>query len=283
MASKKQPKSKSAGRKNGRAVQVAQPKPWGLILTFVAVGVVALALVGTAGFVVWDRSRPPSNVTNFYGSHETLNSLQRAIADGDVAAEDLDHPWVVEQTHVDGVEGWDGTPPEYELTPPAGGNHLGQWQTCTGIVYSEPITDGHAVHSLEHGAVWLTYDPEIASEDEVAELAKKIEGRNYSFMSPYPEQGVKISLQSWGNQYQTDDAGDGNIDRYLNYYIQNRDFAAEPGATCSGGTQAIAAQDSGMDMSEEEYQRLLEEMMAEEEGDFEDGAEDDAEGGSDNE
>jgi hypothetical protein len=261
--------SKDAGRR-GRAVQVAQPKPWGLILTFSAVGVIALGLIAAAVFVVWDRSQPPEGVTSFYGEYEDYQDVSKAIEDGDITAEDLEHPWVVQQSHLDADEDTTNDTPTYEITPPAGGNHLSQWQTCTGTVYAEPIADGNAVHSLEHGAVWLTYDPELVDDDQVAALTSKIENRDYSLMSPYPGQGVAVSLQAWGVQYQTDAVDDPKIDEFINYYVQNGDNLAEMNATCSGGVSTTQGAGGDTEMSEEEAAALLEEMessAAEGEGD----------------
>lgn len=243
---KKKPQQKlTKDRQNSgrpvRGVPVKQPKPWGLIITFGVVGIVALGLIGGAAFVVWDRSQPPEDITSFYGPYDTYQEVQTALSDGEITEEDLDHPWVVQQNHVDADEAWDGTPPTYEIEPPAGGNHLSQWQTCTGMVYDAPIENGNAVHSLEHGALWLTYDPEALSEDEIAQLAEKIEGRDYTLMSPYPGQGAAVSLQAWGTQYQTDDVADSRIDEYLNFAIQNSDNLAEMNATCSGGVSTTTA------------------------------------------
>jgi hypothetical protein len=179
-------------------------------------------------------------VENFYGEYRDYSTVMGAIEDGAVVAEDLEYPWVAQQGHVDAVGNWDGTMPVYELSPPAGGDHLSVWQTCTGVVYAEPIVDGHAVHSLEHGAVWLTYDPELVDAAEVAALAEKIEGRDYSLMSPYPGQGVPVSLQSWGNRYQTEDPADPSIDAYLDAYILNVAFNPEMNATCAGGVSTPA-------------------------------------------
>ncbi|THV28776.1 DUF3105 domain-containing protein [Glycomyces paridis] len=159
---------------------------------------------------------------------------------GEVTAEELEHPWVAQQEHVDIAADWDGTPPEYELKPPAGGNHLSAWQTCTGSVYDAPIVDGNAVHSMEHGAVWLTYDPELLDQAAVDALALLIQGRDYSLMSPYPGQGVAISLQSWGNRYQTDDPADPVIEGYLDGFVLNQRFNPELNATCSGGLSTDA-------------------------------------------
>ena len=44
--------------------------------------------------------------------------------------------------------------------PPAFGAHLGAWQNCG--IYDQPVEVGHALHSLEHGAVWLTYSPDLS-------------------------------------------------------------------------------------------------------------------------
>ena len=179
-------------------------------------------------------------VQNFYGEYGDYPSAMEAIGEGDVTAEDLEHPWVARRGHVDAEGDWDGTLPVYDMAPPAGGDHLSVWQTCTGAVYGGPIVEGNAVHSMEHGAVWLTYDPELVDEDQVTALAERIEGRDYSLMSPYPGQGVPVSLQSWGNQYRTEDPADPNIDAYLDAYILNEAYTPEPNATCSGGNTALA-------------------------------------------
>ena len=51
--------------------------------------------------------------------------------------------------------------------PPTGGSHNPRWQNCG--IYTDPVDSSLAVHSLEHGAVWLAYQPDLAA-DKVAEL-----------------------------------------------------------------------------------------------------------------
>src|SRR6266487_5482045 len=51
------------------------------------------------------------------------------------------------------------TPMTYAQIPPVGGDHSASWQTCG--IYSSPVPNEHAVHSLEHGAVWITYQPTL--------------------------------------------------------------------------------------------------------------------------
>ncbi len=174
-------------------------------------------------------------VENFYGEYGDYGTVMAAIQAGEITAEDLEYPFVAQQAHVDVEAGWDGQPPVYDLKPPVGGNHLSAWQTCTGSVYDAPLVDGHAVHSMEHGAVWLTYDPELVEQASVDALALLIQSRDYSLMSPYPGQGVAVSLQSWGNRYQTDDPADQAIEAYLDEYVLNPLFNPETMATCAGG------------------------------------------------
>ncbi|MFC9838199.1 DUF3105 domain-containing protein [Rhodococcus sp. NPDC127530] len=121
----------------------------------------------------------------------------------------------------------------YDQTPPFGGAHDQYWATCTGIVYPEAIRSENAVHSLEHGAVWVTYDPDRLSADEVSTLAAKVDGEPYTLMSPYPGLDSAVSLQSWGHQLKLDDVTDPRISDFLTALRQNPNTYPEPGATCS--------------------------------------------------
>jgi hypothetical protein len=178
-------------------------------------------------------------VENFYGQYGDYPTVKAAIQNGEITEEQLDYPFVVQQGHVDSAD--PTAVPVYDMAPPVGGDHLSVWQACSGIVYQAPLADGNAVHSMEHGAVWLTYDPALVDGDGVARLASLIEGRDYSLMSPYPEQGVAVSLQSWGNRYQTDDLDDPMIEAYLDTYILNERFNPEPNAPCSGGVSTTVS------------------------------------------
>lgn len=52
----------------------------------------------------------------------------------------------------------DGTVVEYNSNPPTSGSHYEEW-TPAGV-YDRPISDGHLVHSLEHGYVIISYNCE---------------------------------------------------------------------------------------------------------------------------
>ncbi|BAH55791.1 MULTISPECIES: DUF3105 domain-containing protein [Rhodococcus] len=121
----------------------------------------------------------------------------------------------------------------YDQSPPVGGAHDQYWATCTGIVYPEPIRTENAVHSLEHGAVWVAYNPDRLGADDVTALAAKIDGRPYTLMSPYPGLDAAIALQSWGHQLKLDGADDRRITQFVTALSQNPNTYPEAGASCS--------------------------------------------------
>lgn len=121
----------------------------------------------------------------------------------------------------------------YEVQPPVGGPHHPQWQDCNGAVYPEPVIDVHAVHSMEHGAVWVTYRPDLAP-DQVELLAARVRDTEKIFMSPYPGLDPPISLQAWGYQLKVDDASDDRIDEFIRALRVNASLEG-PGIPCHGG------------------------------------------------
>jgi hypothetical protein len=129
---------------------------------------------------------------------------------------------------------------KYEQSPPAGGAHAAAWLNCNGQVYTEPVDPEMAVHGLEHGAVWITYQPGLAA-DEVNRLAEKVRGKNYSFLSPYEGLNDKIVLTAWNNQLSVDSAGDSRIDKFLMAFRQGAQ-TPEPGASCDAPTGDMPAQ-----------------------------------------
>jgi hypothetical protein len=125
----------------------------------------------------------------------------------------------------------------YPMHPPVGGTHNPQWQRCAGDVYPAAIADEHAVHSMEHGAVWITYQPNLPA-DQVRTLAAKVTGNNFMLMSPYPGLDKPISLQTWGFQLKVDKASDPRIDEFIK---DLREISSvEPGAVCDSGTYITA-------------------------------------------
>ncbi|MFL6179378.1 MAG: DUF3105 domain-containing protein [Actinomycetes bacterium] len=120
-------------------------------------------------------------------------------------------------------------PVSYPQTPPVGGDHNPQWLDCTGRIYDKPVHNENAVHGLEHGAVWVTYDPSLPQAD-IDALKSHIDG-SYIFMSPYPDQGAPIALTAWGKQLKLQSATDPRIDQFITEYRQGAQ-TPEPGAPC---------------------------------------------------
>lgn len=123
---------------------------------------------------------------------------------------------------------------DYAMAPPAGGDHDPSWADCNGEVYSEEIRNENAVHSLEHGAVWVTYN-DTASEASIRALADRVSKTPYTFMSPYRKQSSPITLTAWGHQLSVEEAADPRIAQFFTKYVQGEQ-TPDPGAPCTGGS-----------------------------------------------
>jgi len=120
----------------------------------------------------------------------------------------------------------------YPTTPPVGGIHNPRWQSCMGDVYTSEVAKEQATHSLEHGAVWIAYRPDLP-QAQIDELASKVRDQEFMLMSPYPGLDQPISLQAWGYQLKVGNADDGRIDDFIGALRKNA--TQEPQAGCSGG------------------------------------------------
>ncbi|WP_448061183.1 DUF3105 domain-containing protein [Cellulomonas hominis] len=123
------------------------------------------------------------------------------------------------------------SPVDYAQDPPAGGDHAAAWQNCG--VYTEPVQDENAVHSLEHGAVWITYDPALPA-DQVQVLDDLAAANSYLLVSPYPGLSSPVVASSWGYQLRLDDASDDRLATFVRKYLLNPELP-EVGAACTNG------------------------------------------------
>jgi hypothetical protein len=119
------------------------------------------------------------------------------------------------------------------MSPPAGGDHNDAWANCDAVVYDVEVPEVNAVHSLEHGAVWITYNDQ-ASDADVRALTERVNQTSYTFLSPYPDQESPITLTAWGHQLGVEQASDQRVDRFLEEYVQGEQ-TPEPGAACTNG------------------------------------------------
>ncbi len=130
------------------------------------------------------------------------------------------------------------TPVNYPQVPPVGGAHNPVWQNCG--IYTQPIGNEHAVHSMEHGAVWITYQPTLSAQD-VSQLTTLASGHSYVLLSPYPNLPSPVVISAWGVQLKVTSASDPRLAQFLKYYEQGPQ-TQEQGAACSGGTGTPSGQ-----------------------------------------
>ncbi|MEO7398295.1 MAG: DUF3105 domain-containing protein [Ilumatobacteraceae bacterium] len=121
---------------------------------------------------------------------------------------------------------------DYTQSPPVGGYHAYAWQNCG--VYDAPVIDENAVHSMEHGAVWLAYDPSLTDE-QVEVLRALASGESHVLVSPYEglADGEAVVATAWGVQLRLDSVDNPRLAAFVATY-QKDARAPEPGATCAG-------------------------------------------------
>lgn len=132
------------------------------------------------------------------------------------------------------------TPVEYAQTPPAGGKHNPIWLNCA--TYATPVPNENAVHSMEHGAVWVTYRPDLPT-DQVAALKAAIPS-TYAVLSPFPGLKAPVVASAWGKQLFLDGAADPRLAAFIREYRQGSQ-APESGAACTGGSDGTLPLDAG--------------------------------------
>ncbi len=188
------------GAGGGRAARVGRERNWGLIAVVLILVTVLGAFIAVVVADVGQQaaSRPPGGVEDVdvgSGGQHT---------EGDV---------------------------DYAQTPPAGGEHNPIWQNAG--FYEEPVRNETAVHTLEHGAVWITYSPDLPQEgkDRIREIAS---GQDCVLASPYPGLDAPVVASAWGKQLSLEGADDPDLEQFVSAYKQGPQ-TPEPGATCTGG------------------------------------------------
>jgi hypothetical protein len=206
-------KSSKTVRNARPIVSVTKPKPWGTIAAVVVVVLFAGAIFAYMLNRYQDRSafkptaekKDPSIQVEGIVIHDYGAGRGHVGADKRVA---------------------------YDRSPPFGGPHDGTWAACNGVVYTTPVRSENMVHSLEHGAVWIAYNPERITGSALQSLKERVQGNNYLMLSPYPGLDAPISLQSWGHQLKLTDPTDKRIDHFIQALRLNQYTYPEIGASC---------------------------------------------------
>jgi hypothetical protein len=139
-----------------------------------------------------------------------------------------------DHTHVTGLV-------TYDRVPPAGGPHNPVPLDCG--VYTQAVPNENAVHSLEHGAVWITYQPTLPP-DQLASLQQLVVshyvgGQRYLILSPYAGIRSPIVASAWGAQLGVDSASDARLVDFIQHYAGGGQ-GGEKGGACTGGVGSPA-------------------------------------------
>ena len=164
--------------------------------------VVIVALLAAIGYGVYNQMQSNAlakDVTTYGGDNANRNHVQGAVM--------------------------------YEVIPPVGGDHNQYWQNCG--YYDKPIYTWHGVHSLEHGTVWITFQPDLpqAQVDVLKDLAKE----SYILVSPYPGIDAPVIASSWDHQIKLKGADDPRLKQFIKEYRVNPKYTPELGALCTMG------------------------------------------------
>ena len=131
----------------------------------------------------------------------------------------------LEQTHVD-------TPVDYPQTPPVGGPHNAVWQSCA--VYDVEFPKERGVHSMEHGAVWITYTAGLPEAD-IAVLEALAENGMEILVSPFTGLPTPIVASAWGKQIQLESVNDPRLAQFVTMFDDGPQ-TPELNTPCASGT-----------------------------------------------
>ena len=156
-------------------------------------------------------------------------------------------------------------PVTYAVTPPIGGPHNATWMNAG--VYTKPVPVERAVHNLEHGAIWITYDPKlptaevnelvafVTKQSLIAEPALAQQGitgaeNRYVDLTPWASNSLPspIVLSSWGHQLRVSSPSDPRMQKFIDTFRNSQKYTPEYGSPVDGvptGTGGIASLDGG--------------------------------------
>ena len=108
--------------------------------------------------------------------------------------------------------------------PPAGGPHFATAQAVG--TYDTPIPDGNAIHALEHGIVWISYNPDKVDAGAVTALKRVAQAYpRDAILSPRPDNSMPIALASWMRLLRQDTLDEQQMRDFI---VTNRNRSPEP-------------------------------------------------------
>ena len=134
-------------------------------------------------------------------------------------------------------------PVKYAVLPPVGGPHNGIWMNAG--VYDAAVSNEHAVHDLEHGAVWITYRPNLPAS-QVKQLQALVgkqsmidesgNSNRYMDLSPWADDSLPapIVVSSWGYQLKVQSPTDPRIQQFIDKFRHSKTYTPEYGSAVDG-------------------------------------------------
>lgn len=201
----------------------------------------AMVFGGCTNSSTQENAAPPNEKTEFSVEPSTDSSADLNAQDDSTRNRIIEHP-TDQADHVIGKV-------EYETHPPTGGDHFDFWHNC--LFYTQPLIDEAAVHSLEHGAVWVAYRPDVNPE-VLNPIRARVEAETHLMASPYPGLESPLVLSAWERQLAVESWDDPLVEEFLNGYLGRLSTTApEAGLSCA---DAIGTSDN----PSFNYDRLLE-------------------------
>jgi Protein of unknown function (DUF3105) len=130
-------------------------------------------------------------------------------------------------------------PLDYSHKPPVGGDHFFVPGTC-GFYSQDPPPVEMLVHDIEHGAVWIAYQPDLP-DAQLATLRDLAAQQAKVIITPHEDMDSPITVTSWGRQLALDSVDDPRLEQFITTY-RNGPLTPEPAAPCFGaGTPEVAS------------------------------------------
>ena len=221
-------------RKPGKSIVNQKQTPWGLIITTI---VLVLFAGGIVTYAVTRSSDKGSSSSSVCTSTGNVCYVQPEVAAAK-KIKGVEYHQEPNHNHVAGVV-------KYDRTPPTGGNHNQLWAPCDGVVYTHQLANENAVHMLEHGAVWITYNPQTATAADIKTLKALVDGVNYMALTPYAGLKTPVSLQAWDYQLFVQKASDPRVQEFVDALRFNPKTTPEPSAGCLDPSFNAAASTPG--------------------------------------
>jgi hypothetical protein len=239
----------------------------GRITRIIAVGVAVVVVAGIVAIVLV-VTRPGATAAGG-STPQAASQIIPAAPSGPTTVEQAATP-VKDTSGIAGVLAWDTTgwpgdgtahtgalehshvagPVTYSVLPPVGGPHNAIWMNAG--VYTKPVPTERAVHNLEHGAIWITYNPDLSAgsvskltafvsrqtliPEPASEVGISGDSNRYMDLSPWASNSLPspIVISAWGHQLRLTSPTDPRLQQFVDTFRYKQKYSPEFGAPVDG-------------------------------------------------